>query len=237
MLDVAPLFIKGELMKRKWKNFQEQVAPFFEEVQRTGSDIHHNILVVKTEKYHEFIDFIVSTPKISDKYKLMIILQLSTGSRISEVLHMKKKDFTTVDDNTLVNIRVLKKRLTKTKKGTTCLVTPRERISAIHPKILPLLNEWLFSLKDEDYLFANQSTGKPYSREGVWEQYREMMGSTTHGFRHSRINYMLEEQDCSVVDIANHMQFSTVEVAYRYSNTNQKKAALKLAEKEKRKAA
>lgn len=220
-------------MKRKWKNFQEQVAPYFEQVQRTGSDINHNILVVKTERYNEFVEFLINTKKVSEKYKLMIVLQLSTGSRITEVLNMKKKDFLTVEDVTLVNIRVLKKRLTKTKNGTTCSVAPRERTSPIHPKVVALLKEWVFALNDDDYLFANKSTGKPYSREGVWQQYGQMMGSTTHGFRHSRINYILEEKGYSLEEVANLWQFSTVEIAFKYSNTNQKKAALRLAKREK----
>ena len=223
-------------MKRKWKLFQERVAVFFEEVQRTGSDFNHNIRVIKTERYHDFVDFIIQSPKVSDKYKLLIILQLSTASRISEVLHIKKKDLD-LGDTPLVNIRVLKKRLTKTKKGATCTVTPRERIGVVDPKLKTLLKEWVSNLDPEDYIFANPRTNKPYSRVGVWEQYQEMMGSTTHGFRHSRINYIFEEQDYSVEEVANLLQFSTREVAYTYLNTNTKKAALRLAEKEKQRIA
>jgi len=223
-------------MKRKWKNFQELIEPFFEEVQRTGSDVNHNIRVVKTERYHDFVDCVIRSNKVKDKYKLLIILQLSTGGRISEILNLKKKDFD-LGETPLVNIKVLKKRLTKTKKGTTCEVTPRERIGVVDPKLLPILKEWMFSLTDDEFIFANTKTGKPFSRESVWMQYQEMMGSTTHGFRHSRINYIFDEQGYTPTEVANLFQFSTLEVAYKYSNTNTKKAALRLANKEKQKVA
>jgi len=219
-------------MKRKWKLFQERVAEFFEEVQRTGSNINHNIRVVKTERYHEFVDFILNTPKVVDKYKLLIILQLSTASRISEILYIQKKDLE-LGDIPLVSIRVLKKRLIKTKKGATCEVSHRKRTGVVDPKIVNLLKEWIANLSDDDYIFSNPKTGKPYSRVGVWEQYQAMMGSTTHGFRHSRINYIYEEQDYSIEDVANLLQFSTREIAYKYLNTNTRKAALRLAKKEK----
>jgi len=219
----------------KWKIFQERVAVFFEEVQRTGADIKHNIMVVKTERYHDFVNFMVNTPKIKDKYKLMIILQLSTASRISEILHLKKKDIDL--EEAIVEIKILKKRLTREKNGVICEVTPKTRWGAIDPQLLPLLKEWLYSLSSDDYLFANPKTGKPFSREGVWMQYQAMMGSTTHGFRHARINYIIEEHNYSVEEVANLLQFSSLGVAYSYYNSNTKKAALRLANKEKQKVA
>lgn len=65
------------MIKKKWKLFQERVAEFFENVQRTCADVKHNVIVVKTERYHDFVDFILKSPKVEDKYKLIIILQLS----------------------------------------------------------------------------------------------------------------------------------------------------------------
>jgi len=220
----------------KWKIFQERIAVFFEEVQRTGADIKQNIKVVKTERYNDFISFIANTPKVADKYKLLIVLQLSTGSRITEVLHMKKKDIELGED-ALVEITVLKKRLTREKNGVICDISPKKRFSVIDEKVIPLLKEWLSSLADEDYLFANPKTGKPFSREGVWMQYQAMMGSTTHGFRHSRINHIIEEHDYSVEEVANLFQFASLGVAYSYYNSNTRKAALRLAKKDKRKTA
>jgi len=222
-------------MKKKWISFQERIAVFFEEVQRTGADIKHEIRVIKTDKYHDFIEFIINSPKVSTKYKLMIVMQLSTASRVSEMLHIKKKDLDI--EKSIVGIKVLKKRLTKEKNGVTCSITPKIRYAVIDQSILPLLKEWVADRSDGDYIFSNPNTGKPYSREGVWMQYQDMLGSTTHGFRHSRINYYFEEQDFTVEEVANSMLFSNREVAYTYNNTNQKKAALKLVEKEKLKKA
>jgi len=236
ILGVAPFLLGGFMIKRKWKLFQERVAEFFETVQRTGADIKHNIIVVKTERYHDFVDFILKSPKVEDKYKLIIILQLSTASRISEILNLKKKDFD-LGATPLVTIKVLKKRLTRIKDGVTCSVTPKERIGVVDPKILPLIKELVENLSDNDYIFSNRQTKKPYSRVGVWLQYQQMMGTTTHGFRHSRINYIFEEQNYSVEDVANLLLFSTREIAYTYHNTNIKKTALRLAEKEKHKVA
>jgi len=222
-------------LKRKWKNFQERIAGFFEEVQRTGSDIKHDIKVVKTDMYYEFIDFIANDSKIASKYKLIIILQLSSASRISEILNLKKEDLY-FGDTPLISIKILKKRLTRTKNGTTCQLTPKRREAAVNEKILTLLKEWVLPLQAEDYIFANPKTGKPYSREGIWQQYQQMFGSTTHGFRHSRINHMFEEHKLTVEEVANVMQFSTREVAFKYNNTNIRKSAVNLANLDKHKA-
>ena len=138
-------------------------------------------------------------------------------------------------DTPLVNIIVLKKRLTRTKKGTTCTVTPKRREAPIDKNILILLKEWMISLNNNDYLFENPKTGKPYTRQSIWQQYKKMFGSTTHGFRHSRINHFFESLGLSIEEVANIMQFSTREMAFKYHNTNTRKSAMRIADLDKKK--
>jgi hypothetical protein len=71
----------------------------------------------------------------------------------------------------------------------------------------------LESLGNSDYLFD-------IKRNAVGKQYKIMMGITTHGLRHSCINYFYDILDYKTEDVVNIWQFSNWRTALRYHNSN-----------------
>ena len=200
------------MAKRKWTLFKSRVEKFIDRVQRTNAKKNVWINVVRTDRFFEFIDFIVGAPQLTDDYKLMITLQLTTGCRISELLNLTKQDFKFRGDQAIAEIDVLKKR------GRSII-----RYGLVSKTIIPLLQDKLDSLSSNENLFK-------ISRTAVWMQYNIMMGINPHGFRHSLINYLFEQRRKTTEEVVNLMAFSTWEVANKYHNTNPERSAWKLAE-------
>lgn len=202
------------MTKRKWTLFKSRAEIFFERVQRTNAKKNTWITVVKTEDLSNFIAFIINAPQLTDDYKLMIAIQLTTGSRVSELLNLKKKDFKFKDGKAIALIDVLKKR-------------DREviRYGLIATAVISLLQDKLNTLSDDEKLFKK-------SRTAVWMQYKEMLGMTPHALRHSWVNYLFEQKNRTTEQVVNDMAFSTWEMANKYYNTNPEKSAWKLSEED-----
>ena len=199
------------MTKRKWTLFKSRVEQFCEKVQRVNAKKKVWITVVKTECLFNFIEFILNAPQLTDDYKLMITIQFTTGSRVSELLNLTKQDFKFKDGKAIASIDVLKKR------GRDIV-----RFGLIASNVLPLLQRKLDSLNDTDKLFN-------ISRTAVWMQYQEMLGMNPHGFRHSWINYLYEQRKRTTEQVVNDMAFATFEVANKYHNTNPERSAWDMA--------
>ncbi len=201
------------MAKRKWTLFKSRVDQFCENVQRVNAKKKVWIRVVKTEKLFDFIHFIIHSKQLTDDYKLMITIQFTTGSRVSELLNLTKQDFKFNEEGkAIASIDVLKKR------GRDIT-----RFGLIASDVLPILQRKLDSLQDNEKLFN-------ITRTAVWMQYKEMLGMTPHGFRHSWVNYLYEQKKRTTEQVVNDMAFSTWEVANKYHNTNPERSAWKLAE-------
>ncbi len=195
---------------RAWHLFRTRSEQFFTEGQRSGAKQKKIIKVVKPDKITEFIEYVLASKKINTTYKLIVTLQLSTGSRISEILNLKKSDIKIQDKNAIAIIEVLKKRA-KEKKAT-----PTLRGGAIHPNIVPLLEKHLASCQGK--LFN-------LTRVAVWNKYQTMFGITPHSLRHSWITYLFEIKKWEIAKVVKNMQFAEWKTALKYHTTNIEKEA------------
>lgn len=206
-------------IKRSWQLFRDRCEKFFTIGQRTAAKQKVNLKVVIPEKIEEFIEYVLSTKKVSTSYKLIVTLQLSTGSRISEILNLKKSDFKFQGDKAIAIIQVLKKRV-KDKKAS-----PHFRGGAIHPSIIPLLQEYIEGLNPEDKLFN-------VSRIAAWAKYQTMFGITPHALRHSWITYLFEIKHWDIAKVVGAMTFGEWRTALRYQTLNIEKDAWSMFEKD-----
>ena len=192
---------------------------YFREMDDYQSDTRDKIKIVAPERYLDFIDHVLKL-RIKIHIKLIAILQLSAGGRVSEILNLKKKDLDL--NKKQVTIKVLKKPKWK-KEDKTILsklkrsmgINPKRkakvkhRQGAISPELIPLLQEYSASLSPEDKLFN-------ISRFGVLKAYKTLWGITSHSLRHSMITYMITMQGVSWDWIMNHFYFTEVKTAHRY---------------------
>ena len=159
----------------------------------------------------EFIAFVLRAKKIPLIYKLIITLQLSTGSRVSEVLKLCKSDLKFKDDKGIALIKVLKKRV---KNGSKKVVY---RAGAIHHSVIPLLQEYINSIEGDE-LFT-------LARESVWRKYKTMFGITPHALRHSWITYLFEVKHWDLPKVFTVMCFEEYRTVLKYQTLNVEKDA------------
>lgn len=190
-----------------WHMFQLRVDSFFQDAQRLHAKKKPNIRILKPERLMEFLEFIIRSRKVPDTYKLLISLQLTTGSRISEILSLKKKDIRFKGNKAIILIDVLKKR-----------DTPLKRAGAVAPVSLPLLKRYIESLEEEEILFK-------LSRQAVWKKYKNMFGTNTHALRNSWITHLFEVKGYDVPKVVNTMAFANWRTALQYYNNNPEKQA------------
>jgi len=164
------------------------------------------IKIVDPKMYPDFIKFVLDCRKnINTLYKLIITLELTLGARVSEILNLTKDNIIFKNGNYFARIKVLKKKK-KDKKPKI-----EWRISPIHPLTVPLLTDWLKSLRSDEKLFnLNRST--------VYRKYKHLFDIHPHCLRHSMITYLIEIQGWSMQRIVKHFHFSEVKTALCYFN-------------------
>lgn len=194
----------------KYDSVRASSAFMFMEVQRIHAKERTMLKVVNPEYFEQFINFVLGHPKINKKYKLIICLELCSGSRISEILSLKKKDIIIKGDSMALNIAVKKKRRDEERM--------LYRMGAVPPRVGVLLRQWIFSLQDDELLF-NINSNK------VWFQLRAMFDICPHALRHSFIIYCFEKKGMKIEEIVNKMLFSNWTIALRYYNTRIDKGA------------
>lgn len=189
----------------KYDSVKASSAFMFMEVQRIHA--HKKILlkVLNPEYFEQFICFVLGHSKIENKYKLIILLELCSGSRISEILDLKKKDVI-VDSEGGVTLKIMvkKKRREKLRK--------LHRMSKVHGRVGMLLRKWMLSLGDDELLFKT----KQRSARVI---YNSMFGISPHALRHSFIIWCYDKQGMKIEEIVNRMVFSSNTSAQRYYNT------------------
>jgi len=193
---------------------------FFIEMDDYQSDTRDKIKIVAPERYNDFIEFVLKL-RIKPQIKIIAILQISSGSRVSEILNLKRKHLDL--NKQQITIKVLKKKKRKNKikfsewipPTLLKLITPpnedkiKLRHGAVNPKLIPLLTSWVEGLSPEDKIFS-------ISRFGVLKAYKTLWGITTHSLRHSFITYMIEVRQRGWDWIMNHFYFTELKTAHRY---------------------
>ena len=154
----------------------------------------------------DFVSYVASSD-IPDKYKLITILQLTTGSRISEILNLTKKNVEFKGNKARVLIRVLKKH--KNKKG---IKKKRYRYGAVAPQIVRMLRKHIFNLGQDDKLFT-------IHRKTAWQNYKKYFGIMPHALRHSWVIYLFEIKKFQIPQVVNELRFNNWSMALRYFNT------------------
>lgn len=187
----------------KWDSLKASSDRFFMEVQRIHAHKRIMLRVVNPDYFEQFIKFVMGS-RIELKYKLIICLELSSGSRVSEILGLRKKDLIFKDDKIALDIVVKKKRRGEGRE--------LHRFGAVHPLVVKELRKFVFSLGDEDKLFT-------IHRSRVWEMYGKLFGIGTHSLRHSFVIWCYEKQGMTIEEIVNKLLFSSNVMAQRYYNT------------------
>lgn len=131
----------------KWDSLKASSDRFFMEVQRIHAHKRIMLRVVNPDYFEQFIKFVMGS-RIELKYKLIICLELSSGSRVSEILGLRKKDLIFKDDKIALDIVVKKKRRGEGRE--------LHRFDSVHPLVVKELRKFVFSLGDEDKLFTIQ---------------------------------------------------------------------------------
>lgn len=188
----------------KWDSLKTSSSHFFMEVQRMHARERINLKIVSPYMLEEFIGFVVEHKNIPPKYKLIICLELCSGSRVSEILDLKKKDVLFKGDAVAIKIGVKKKRREKEKM--------LYRMGAVPPKVASLLKTWILPMKEDEILFK-------IHRSNVYDMYQKMFGICPHSLRHSFIVYCFDVKNMKLQEITNKMLFANSENCLRYYNS------------------
>ena len=183
----------------KWDSIKSYSERFFMEVQRIHAHKRIMLKVLNPDYFEQFIKYAMSS-RIETKYKLILCLELSTGSRVSEILALRKKDLRFNGEKMALDISVKKKR------------SELHRLGTVHPLVVKELRKWILSLSPEDRLFQ-------VHRSRVWDMYQKLFGIGTHALRHSFVIWCYEKQGMTIEEIVNKMLFSSNTMAQRYYNT------------------
>jgi integrase len=138
------------------------------------------------------------------KYKLIVCLELMSGSRISEILRLRKRDIVVKGDRVGLKIGVMKKRRSKERM--------LHRFGSLSPRVGKLLLGYVEGKSDDDLIFN-------LSRIKVWTMYRRMFDICPHALRHSFIIYCFEKRGMKIEEVVTKMLFSNMEMAMRYYNS------------------
>ena len=188
----------------KWDSVLISSSGYFIEVQRIHASVRIMLRVVSPDKFEQFIKYVLDHIKIDMKYKLIVCLELMSGSRISEILRLRKGDIVVKGDRVGIRIGVSKKRRSKERM--------LHRFGSLSPRVGMLLLKYVEGLRDEDLIFN-------LSRIKVWTMYRRMFDICPHALRHSFIIYCFEKRGMKIEEVVNKMLFSNMEMAMRYYNS------------------
>lgn len=217
---------------KKTNAIYEMAQEFLMIVDDYQSDIRNELLIVNPERYHEFVDFVLKI-RVKPQIKLIALLQLSCGGRISEIINIKRKDIDL--EKGQLKIKVLKKRKFKIKTKWAKWIPPilqkkfedapedkiKFRWGAIHPAVLPLLSEWVEGMESEQQVFK-------ITRQAMHVAYKKLFGMSTHALRHSMITYMVEIKNKGWDWIMNHFYFTELKTAHRYFKQSTSAEAAKI---------
>jgi len=185
----------------------------FEEQNLTKTFINvkeEQLKYMSREEVHEFIDSVKGP-----KEKLLFIFMWYTGSRVSEVINVRKRD---IDfQNKEIKIRWLKNR------------KYLYRTMPIHPTLKQLLELTTAGLGLDDQVF-------PYSRQRVWQifkkhRYHPFDWVHPHTFRHSfAVNYLRQADSANdLVILRKLMGHSSILTTMKYLDIVPRDQAKQLA--------
>lgn len=118
------------------------------------------------------------------KFKALLAFLYLFGSRISEALPLKKKDFWMEGDNLAVKLQVLKQRKRAGPFKTYWRIL---RISTKAP-FMEILLDYLDSVKDPDERLWCFAENPEYNRWLTWDYIKKLnQKCSSHIFRHSRL--------------------------------------------------
>lgn len=140
-------------------------------------------MILSPEQYHALLGLLI------EPYRSMVIVAMSLGLRVSELLALKWSDFDF--DGLMVSVErgVVHGRVSDTKTEGSTEELP------LHENFAALVQEWQREAKPNEggWMFANESTGKPFHASTIQQDYLRPAGRRIglgdglgwHTFRHS----------------------------------------------------
>ncbi|MEK2647404.1 site-specific integrase [Bdellovibrio sp. BCCA] len=183
-------------------DISKKYSGFFTLVNRLNSDKKISILI--GEKFEEFMKMWIAESTLDRQFRVLIVVMICGGLRISEALLLTKKDFFTEDGHLFAESDVLKKRR---KDGRMILIHPIAQqfvLDYINSKVGPLFD---------------------YTRDGIFKKLKRtfnIIGICNHSWRHSMISYYLFVAELSREKIAKIMHIS-VKIIDHYAHLDEKR--------------
>ena len=146
---------------------------------------------------------------------LMSLLYL-TARRISEVLHLKKKDLVWTERFLSFKTQILKRPDQPTQTIRIPLNSP-----SVKP-FIPFIQAHTRKLLDNDHLFHGRlkNKRKPIDRSTVWRQLNKLDPAiNAHWFRHQRISHL--SKTMSALDLQKFIKWKGLNIAIHYVHTEE----------------
>lgn len=189
-------------IKKILSKVHERYRDFVEIQNRVKSSEGRFVSLIRFDRFESFITAVIEDKNIGREEKALILITLSTGHRISEVLSLQRVSFLEEAGKLYVYSKVLKKRKRV------------ERKSIIHPAAQGFVLDYIRQFQAFSKVFTISRHNALYAvKIGLGEAF------DVHSFRHSLISYLLFKKKLTVDQVAELMKIS-VRVVKIYAHLN-----------------